>query len=216
MVEKPAGSGSFTAAHPGRVGSWHRVGGLVETGDGGYWLATTIVDTVFSVTGTGRLSRTGPLAAVANCTRTSPGVWPGTGRELVTGVGGVTATPWFPTVTPIAINVSEANLPLSEFCSSCASGLTAVPGLHGVRRSNDAAFSWTSVSGATAYDLWYVTLAEDIDRARQGDPAAIPVAGCAPPSPATSPDCKDSGALVRSPSLFFYQVRAVCGGAEGP
>jgi hypothetical protein len=59
---------------------------------------------------------------------------------------------------------------------------------------------------ATGFNIWYVTRAADIDRARQGNqPLATGVTGCRAPAPAPGNSCTDVGALSRgAPTTFFY------------
>ena len=81
------------------------------------------------------------------------------------------------------------------------------------------ALAWLPDSAAAGYNVWYVTRKDDIDLARQSSsPPAIPVAGCAVPTPAAGVTCTDVGAVSRDPSRpFFYQVRAYCDAVtEGP
>ena len=83
---------------------------------------------------------------------------------------------------------------------------------------SDALFEWSSVPGATGFHVWYVSDKREIDLARAASaPPAIGVLGCSPPAPTLSSDCRDVGAIPRTPQTLFYQVRAACGASsEGP
>jgi hypothetical protein len=87
-----------------------------------------------------------------------------------------------------------------------------------VKDRDDLLLSWEPFPDLFGYNIWYVTDIADIDECRlSGVPTAVGVVDCSTPNPATSPTCLDTGAVSRAPGLFFYQVRAYCGGfEEGP
>jgi hypothetical protein len=133
-------------------------------------------------------------------------------------LGDISAEDWSVAATPVMVSPVPAALGGSLFlCSSgCSAQLDAVRLLKAVKRVGSADFSWTPGS-FTAFNLWYVTTKEAIDSARQsGSPPAVGVQGCSPPLPAAGASCLDDGAVGRAPALLFYQVRAACGGEEGP
>jgi len=101
---------------------------------------------------------------------------------------------------------------------SCTLPGVAVAGLRVSREGPDLLLSWQAATGAPSYNLWYVTDRSDGDRTRLADaPPAIGVAGCAEPSPAMGPSCRDADAVGRGSALHYYRVRSTCGGAnEGP
>ena len=100
----------------------------------------------------------------------------------------------------------------------CITPLDPIRNLRLTKEGNDVQMIWDPHPLVYGYNVWYVTDKADIDLARlSGLPIAIGVAGCSPPDPAVNPSCADQGAILRTPALFFYQVRAYCGGyEEGP
>jgi len=105
---------------------------------------------------------------------------------------------------------------------SCAASARPIRVLLAVKSSTspeNIELQWLRDFAASGYNLWYVTRKGDIPLARQSSsPPAIPVAGCAVPTPAAGLTCTDVGAISRDPSRpFFYQVRAYCDAVtEGP
>jgi hypothetical protein len=110
---------------------------------------------------------------------------------------------------------------LSSEPASCAVAAMAIRGLLAAKSltaPGDVFVEWLPDAAAAGYNLWYVTDKADIPDARLGGAPAIPVAGCAVPTPAAGVTCTDVGAVTRDPSRpFFYQVRVYCDAmTEGP
>jgi hypothetical protein len=111
---------------------------------------------------------------------------------------------------------------VSEVPPSCALSALQVQALIAVKAPtapDDIEMRWEPDPVANGYNIWYVLGKEDLPFARQSSaPPAIPVSGCAVPSPASGTVCIDAGAVSRDPVLpFFYQVRVYCDPAtEGP
>lgn len=105
---------------------------------------------------------------------------------------------------------------------SCATAAAPIEGLLATRQAaspDDVALSWLADPLASGYNVWHVTTKAKIPLARQASqPPALPVVGCATPTPAGGTSCIDAGGVGRgSPAVFFYQVRASCSATEeGP
>ena len=104
-------------------------------------------------------------------------------------------------------------------CPSPPGVIGGVLAVKGPSSFDDVSLSWVPDLAANGYNIWYVGRKDEIDLARQANqPPAVPVVGCATPSPASGSSCTDVGGVSRGvPTIFFYQVRAFCDPlAEGP
>jgi hypothetical protein len=111
--------------------------------------------------------------------------------------------------------VAKVGLP----CVEAAAAIRQVRAVKERANPDDIDFTWFPDGAGTGYNIWYVTSKEEIPQARQSSsPPAIPVTGCAVPSPATATACTDQGAVSRdAPTAFFYQIRTYCDALnEGP
>jgi hypothetical protein len=104
-------------------------------------------------------------------------------------------------------------------CLTMALAIAGLKVLKQLANLDNIDFTWDPDPAANGYNIWYVLLKADIPKARQASaPPALPVTGCAFPSPAIGNACTDVGAVSRNaPSSFFYQVHTYCDAAsEGP
>ena len=83
---------------------------------------------------------------------------------------------------------------------------------------DDMFMTWDADPATTRYNIWFVENKEDIDEATvTTQPPAQGVVDCSDPNPADSTMCTDVGAISRTPTVLFYQVKSYCGSmAEGP
>ena len=99
---------------------------------------------------------------------------------------------------------------------TCTAAIPPIPMVQAVKLQpalSDVRLTWTTVVEAKdGYDVWAVLSKGLIAEAKRGGSPA-PRAVCVP----TPGPCDDLGAVAgQGGTLFFYQVKGICGSIEGP